>query len=337
MRNRLIAIFVCLLLANVVNYALGEWLSDGIASWSPPVAVMDGSSLNASRIITERSDTSLSLTAPQEALFDYYTWLDQGGSQQYQDWRIAIADLPAVSEPFLHRALAVADSTNTSRFLALLLFIITLLMMWGKAFKESSALTPLLYFGITVGTIGLYGSLSSPLFTVILAGTYVVYFGAIRLFLPIFNTEWVRMMRPLLTLQLFLLATMAFRGPELVEYWVWTSPLYRLGLTLVTLLTVFFHLSIVASVLKKGDMERLAQFFAYGMPLGFTLGALGLVLGFYGSEAGAGLGEINAELALLPQQTIASLNPESPFLLTAAGIILAIISGIGYFVQRIAR
>lgn len=337
MRNRLVAIFVCLLLSYVVNYALGEWLSDGIVNWSPPVAEMDGSSLNASRILQERPDTALSLGAAEEALLDYYTWLDAGGTSNYQNWRTAITELPEVTSPFLARALEVADSTNTSRFLALLLLIVTALMLWGKAFKESALLTPLLYFGVTLGTIGLYGSLSSPLFTAVLGGSYLVYFVALRLFLPIFHTEWSRMMRPFLTLQLFLLATMAFRGPEMVEYWIWTSPLYRLGLTLFTLLTVFFHLSIVSVVLKKAEMERIAQFFAFGMPLGFTLGLLGLVLGFYGSEAGAGLGQINAELTTLPLATVASINPESPFLLTGAGIILAIFSGIGYFVQRIAR
>lgn len=337
MRNRLLAIFVCLLLANVVNYALGEWLSDGISNWSSPVAVMDGSSLNASRIITERPDTAISMGAAQEALLDFYTWLDAGGTENYQNWRTAMTDLPEVAEPFLARALAVADSTNTSRFLALILLIVTLLMLWGKAFKEGALLTPLLYFGVTLGTIGLYGSLSSPLFTAILGGCYLIYFVTLRLFLPIYQTEWARMMRPFLTLQLFLLATMAFRGPELVEYWVWTSPLYRLGVTMVTLLTVFFHLSIVATVLKKAEMERIAQFFSFGIPLGFTLGILGLVLGFYGSEAGAGLGQINNELTVLPLDKVASIDPESPFLLSAAGIILAIFCGIGYFVQRIAR
>ncbi|MEM6769549.1 MAG: hypothetical protein AAF597_03100, partial [Bacteroidota bacterium] len=150
-------------------------------------------------------------------------------------------------------------------------------------------------------------------------------------------TEWVRMMRPLLTLQLFLLATMAFRGPELIEYWVWTSPLYRLGLTLILLLTVFFHLSIVATVLAKAKMESITRFFAMGMPLGFTLGAIGLFLGLYGADAGAGLVELNFELTTLPPATVSNFNPESPFILTGAGIILAIIAGIGYFIQRIAR
>ncbi len=338
MRNRLIAIFVCLLLANVLNYALGEWLSDGIPNWSPPQAVMDGSSLNASRLLQERADTTISMQATQEALYDYFVWLDAGGQTNYQQWRTALDELPEVATAtYLGRALTVANSANASRYLALLLLVISGLLLWGKALKEGAHLTPVLYFIITLGTTALLGSLSSPLFTALLAGGWLVYFVSLRLSLPIYATEWCRMMRPLLTLQFFLLATIAFRGPELVEYWFWTSPAYRMGLTFVTLLTVFFHLSIVSTVLQKAEMDRYAQLFGFGIPLGITLGIIGLVLGFYGSEAGAGLGQINYELNLLPPQTVGDLNPDAPFLLTGAGIILAIISGIGYFVQRIAR
>lgn len=337
MRNRLIAIFVCVLLANVVNYALGEWLDGRWAVWSSGGITVDGSTLTASRFLAERPDTSLSLGSDQEALLDFYTWLDAGGSDNYAKWRMALTDRPVASTPLLQRALDIADNTNASRYMALLLLIITALMIWGKAFKEGHWLTPILYLGITVGTISLYGSLDSWFYVIIVGGTYLVYFASIRLFLPIFHTEWCRMMRPFLTLQLFLLATIAFRGPELVDYWFWTSPLFRLGLTLVALLTAFFHLAIVIKVLAKGNMGTAAKYFAYGMPLGFTLVVTGLVMGFYGPEAGDSIREINFELVTLPQEIIAGINPDTPFLLTGAGILLTIVSGIGYFIQRIAR
>lgn len=298
---------------------------------------MDGSSLNASRILTERADTTISMGVAEEALYDYYQWLHEGGKDNYRQWRTALGELTEPAPAFLNRSLEVANSTNASRYLALLLLIVSGLLLWGKALKEGALLTPLLYFGITLGTAGLLGSLSAPLFTALFAGGWLTYFVALRLSLPIYATEWCRMMRPLLTLQFFLLATISLRGPELVEYWFWTSPAYRMGLTFVLLLALFFHLSIVSTVLKKAEMDTYAQVFGFGIPLGVTLGLLGLVLGFYGSEAGAGLGQINFELNLLPPQTVAGFNPESPFLLTGAGILLAIISGIGYFVQRIAR
>ena len=59
-------------------------------------------------------------------------------------------------------------------------------------------------------------------------------------------------------------------------------------------------------------------------------------MGFYGPEAGDSLREINFELVTLPQETVAAINPESPFLLSGAGILLSVVGGIGYFVQRIA-
>jgi len=336
-RNRVIAIFVCLLLANVVNYALGEWLDGKFSVWTPDTAVVDGSTLLMSRHLDERPDTSLALGGAREALLDYYTWLDEGGSENYQNWRTAFADDVSTSDPFLQRALNLADNTNASRYLALLLLIVTVLLLWGKAFKESYWLTPLLFFGVTLGTIALYGSLDAPFYTLVVAGAYVVYFAGLRLFLPVFHTEWCRMMRPFLTLQIFLLAVMAFRGPELVDYWFWTSPLFRLAFTFVSLLTFFFHLAIVFNVLGKGLMGTAARYFGYGMPLGFVLIVLGLVLGFYGPAAGSSLLEVNFELVTLPQEIVAGINPEAPFLLTGAGILLSIVSGIGYFIQRIAR
>ncbi len=328
---------MCIVLANVLNYALGTWLDRQIPNLVPPVATVDGSSLNTSRFYAEQPDTVLMGQPDAATLLSFYTYLDEGGTSAYGQWRSARAGLRAASDPFLLRALEIADASNAGRYLSLLLLVITLLLFFGGALKETSLLTPLLYFGIFSGTTALFGSLSAPLFTVTVAGALFVYFGSLRLFLPIYHTEWIRLFRPALTFCVFLLATMAWRGPELVDYWFWTSPLFRLGLVIVTLLTVFFHFSILMSVLASAKMDATARVFALGMPLGFTLMVAGFFLGFFGKEAGAALERLNYELVLFPPETVASFNPDAPFLLSLIGVLLLVMAGIGYFIQKIAR
>ena len=108
-------------------------------------------------------------------------------------------------------------------------------------------------------------------------------------------------------------------------------------MVLVILLTVFFHLSILKSVLTSAKMNTITQTFAIGMPLGFTLLVAGLFLGFFGKEAGAALETLNYELVLFPPETVTSFNPEAPFFLSLIGVLLLVMAGIGYFIQKIAR
>ncbi|MFT4687167.1 MAG: hypothetical protein ACJATN_002594 [Neolewinella sp.] len=335
--KRLVGIIICVLLANVLNYALGTWLDSQISNLVPPVATVDGSTLNTSRFFAEQGDTVLTGKPDAEALLNFYAYLDEGGTSAYGHWRTARADLRTASDPFRLRALEIADSSNAGRFLSLLLLVVTLLLLFGNALKETSLVTPLLYLGIFTGTAALYGSLSAPLFTATIAVSSLIYFGGLRLFLPIYHTEWTRLLRPGLTFCIFLLAVMAWRSPELVDYWFWTSPLFRLGLVLVSLLTLYFHFSILMSVLKSAKMNTITQVFAMGMPLGFMLLIAGLFLGFYGKEAGASLQTLNFELVLFPPETIAAFNPEAPFFLSLTGVLLLVLAGIGYFIQKIAR
>ncbi len=130
---------------------------------------------------------------------------------------------------------------------------------------------------------------------------------------------------------------MSLRGPELVDFWFWTSPLFRLALVLVFLLTIFFHLSILVKVLETAKMDSLARLFAFGMPLGVATLTLGIFLGYYGPVGGAAMQQLNYELVTLAPQTVAGFDPDAPFILAFAGIILLVFSGIGYYVQRIAR
>lgn len=337
MPSRLAGILFCVLLANVLNYALGSWLNRQVPNLAPPVATVDGSVFNTSRYYQDRPDTSLALTPDAEALIDFYTYLDQGGREAYANWRTAFGDLNSSGNAFRLRALEIADASNAGKYLALLLLIVTLLLRFGRGLRETALLTPVLYFGIFVGTAALYGSLSSPLYTALIAGILLLYFGGLRLFLPIYHTEWSRLMAPGLTLCVFLLAVMAWRGPELVDFWFWTSPLFRLALVTVILLTVFFHLSIASNVLKAAKMDLVTRLFAYGMPLGVATLVPGLFLGLYGKEAGDALQRLNFELTWLPPETVAGFNPEAPFVLFFAGVMLLILAGIGYFIQKIAR
>lgn len=337
MPSRLAGILFCVLFAYVLNYALGSWLDRQIPNLAPPVATVDGSAFNTSRFYEDRPDTSLALTPDAEALIDFYTYLDKGGREPYANWRTAFTDLTTSGDAFRLRALEVANASNAGKYLALLLLIVTLLLRFGRGLRETALLTPVLYLGIFVGTAALYGSLSAPLFTAVVAGILILYFGSIRLFLPIYHTEWTRLMGPGLTLCVFLLAVMAWRGPELIDFWFWTSPLFRLGLVIVVLLTLFFHLSIVSTVLTAAKMDLVTRLFAYGMPLGIAILVPGIFLGLYGAEAGDAVKELNFEMTWLPPETVAGFNPDAPFVLFFAGVMLLILAGIGYFIQKIAR
>lgn len=337
MPSRLAGILFCILLANVLNYALGSWLDRQVPNLAPPVATVDGSSFNTSRYYVSRPDTSLALAPDAEALLDFYAYLDRGGHDAYTNWRTAFVDLSSSGSAFRLRALEVADGTNAGKYLALLLLIVTLLLRFGRGLRETSQLTPVLYLVIFAGTAALYGSLNAPLWIALVVGVLVLYFGGLRLFLPIYHTEWTRTMRPGLTLCVFLLAVMAWRGPELIDYWFWTSPLFRLGLVTVVLLTLYFHLSIISTVLTAANMDSITRLFAYGMPLGVATLVPGLFLGLYGKEAGDALQRLNYELTWLPPETVAGFNPDAPFVVFFAGVMLLILAGIGYFIQKIAR
>lgn len=337
---RLAGIIFCVLFANVLNYALGRFLSDELALVTPPVAAVDGSTFNTSRYYLEADASGFERTPGGNdalTLLSFYAYLDGAGKQAYTTWRSNRASLASASDAFRLRAVDIADANNTGRYLSLLLLILTLLLLFGKGLKETNWWTPLWYLLIFGGTTVLYGSLSAWLFTATVMGTLLLYFLGLRLFLPIYHTEWTRLMRPGLTFCLFLLATMAWRGPELVDYWFWTSPAYRLGLVTTLLLTLFFHFSILRSVLITAKLDTLTQVFAFGMPLGVAILIPGLMLGLYGSEAGDALRQLNYELVLLPPATVAGFNGEAPFVLSFAGVALMILAGIGYFIQKIAN
>ena len=337
MPRRLAGILLCLVLANVVNYALGEWLDRQLPGWLPPVATVDGSTLNTSRAYAARSDTSLAGGPDEEVLLDFYTYLDRGGARHYANWRTARAELSTAGSALRLRALELADATNTGRYLSLFLLVVTLLLLFGGLLHETHWYTPVLYGLIFLGTIALYGNLAAPLFTAVAMGFLLLYFGALRLMLPLYHTEWSRLMRPGLTFCCFLLATMAWRGPELVDFWFWTSPLFRLGLVAVVLLTLFFHWSILHGILKKAGMTGWFGVFSYAMPLGLSVLVPGLLLGVFGERLGGVAQVLNYELAVVPTATVTAVGHDAPFVLFFAGVVLLVIAGVGYSIKKISR
>ncbi len=337
MSSRLIGIVVCLVVANVLNYALSSWLDGQITRWAPEVAVVDGSTLNTSRYYETRDDTVLAGTASQEALLDFYTFLDQGGNTNYKAWKSAAAAIPGGQTEFTDRALAVAEQTNAVKYLSILLALTGLLLLYGGGLKEHSWLTPLLYWLLTTAAAALFGGLSAPVFTAGCAILFATYYGTIRVSVPIYHAEWSRLMRPGLNWLLFLLAAMAIRGHELVDFWFWTSPLFRLlGIT-VLLFTVLFHLSILTKVLQSAELDPASRVFAYGVPLGATALMAGLLLLLYGDAENNALVAMNRELVLLPPETVAGFDPNAPVVLAIAGALLLITGAIGYLIRRISR
>ncbi|MEL6276479.1 MAG: hypothetical protein AAFU03_15370 [Bacteroidota bacterium] len=351
MSRKLIGILFCLITANVVNYAINEWLDQKIPGWTPPQAELDGSSLSTSlayeKLLQFGSDSVPGSTTPQGKLLkSYYDYLAFGGGAYWLQWR---QDCPSLSSEVVAAAkgeddltwktqlLRTLDRTAVCKYGSLILFAITALLFFSGWLKEQYWWTPIYYALIVIATAGLYSFFAAPFFTILTGGTFILYAISLRVGLPIYHYEWVRTLRPFLTLVFFLLGMMAWRGPEWIDYLTWTSPLYRLALLTVVLLTIFFHGNLLTKALEQAQLEVTARILGYAMPLGFTASALGLTLGFYGADTGGSLAALNQELLLFSPEIANNFNPNGPFVLFFAGVALLIIGGIGYFIQRIAR
>lgn len=352
MTSRLTGILLCLVLANVVNYAVGEWLDSRIPGWLPPALILDGSSLSSSLAYDALLAGELPAVAENavplnQVLVPYYNYLDEGGGEQWLNWRAAYDKQYAeiVSQRQSESAnqwrsnfLTMVDRTALGKFGSLLLLIVIALLLRGKWLREQHWWTPLLYTVFIAATAGLYSFFIAPLFLLIVVGSFVIYAGTIRLILPLYTYEWAKALRPFLTLVIFLLFMMSWRGPEYIDYLFWTSQLYRLGLVAVLLLTLFFHLSVLDRNLKNAELDLTSRITGYAMPLGLLIIFIGLVLGFYAADqAGGALFALNQELLIFSPSIVRGFDPEAPFILFFAGVGLLIIGGIGYFIQRIAK
>ncbi|NJC24731.1 hypothetical protein [Neolewinella antarctica] len=335
MPRHLLGILVCFALANVGNYATGVWLSAELMDADGEYKISDGSTLLTSQYHQLFAHEEPAHDAVQR-LLKFYDYLSEGGKTTYVRWKAdrTQADLP---DSYLALALRSAEATNSVRYLSLLLLALLSLAIYGRAFAPRSYLTPLLCLTVVLATASLFGGLQATLFTATVAGGFILYFGGLRLFLPIYLTEWSLMIRPALVPCLFLLAVMAWRGHELVDYWFWTSGPFRLCLFFVIFFAGHLHLSAVDRSLKSAKMGRTERVFALGFPIGFTLLAGGLFLGLYGADAGAGLVQLNQELLVFSRESVTALNPEAPFTLFFAGAMILILSGVGYYIQRITH
>lgn len=351
MPNRLIAILLCLVLANVVNYAIGEWLDSKIPGWLPPKASLDGSSLSSTlayqQLLNGELPASSTNAAPlAKVIVPYYGYLAEGGGDNWLTWRTAydvhygeIIGQSGSDEDnaWRNNFLTLVDRTAMGKYGSILVLIALLLLLRGGLLKEQNWWTPLVYTAAIGLTAGLYTCFFAPLWLFVVIGSFLVYAIALRFMLPIYTYEWSKSLRPFLTLVLFLLAMMSWRGPEWIDYLFWTSPLYRLGLVAVILLTLFFHWSILDKNLRHAELDLTSRITGYSMTLGILAVFIGLILTFYNASNGGALGVLNREILFLSPSVVRGFNPESPFILFFVGIGMLIVGGIGYFIQRIAK
>lgn len=351
MPSRLIGILFCLVLANVVNYGFNQWLDKKIPGWLPPVSSLDGSSLSSSlayqELISGTLEASPTNAAPlTEILVPYYDYLANGGGERWLAWRDAYdknyVDVVTQSDEvnqqrWLSNWLTMVDRTAFIKYGSILAAILLFLLLQSNFLRPRYWWTPVVYILALSLTVCLYTSFTALAFPILLVGSFVIYGLSLRLILPIYTLELNKALRPLITLLLFYLFFMAWRGPEWIDYLFWTSPLYRLALISVSLLTLFFHWSILDSILKRADLDLTSRITGYAMPLGLLSIFVGLFTTFHQSKQAGALAALNLDLLLFSPEVTAGFNPSGPFVLFFAGVALLIIGGIGYFIQRIAK
>ncbi len=348
MSHKLVGILLVLVVANVFNYFANEWLNRRIPGWLPAVAVFDGSSLTSTVAYADWQAGKPVLPAGQglDAILPaYYSYLDQGGSERWLAWRQAYAanqvmvrSMPSnpSAQHWRNQLLKVMDRSAFSKYGSFFLLGLTILLLVGNWLRPQYWWTPLFYLGLVVATAAVYTSFSAPFFTALVGLAFMVYALGLRLSLPIYTYEWVKALRPFLTFLLFLLAMMSVRGAEWIDYLFWSSPLYRLTFISMLGLSLFFHWSLLAQQLRNAKLDVYGQVLGYGMPLGFTVLLLGLLLGFFRQGGDNALMILNRELLFFSPELVASFPIQQVFVLFFAGVVLLIGGGIGYFIQRIA-
>lgn len=351
MPNRLLGILLCLVLANVVNYGVNQWLDKKIPGWLPPQSSLDGSSLSSSLAYQGLLEGKLPASeingAPlAKVLIPYYDYLAEGGGERWLTWRktydehygaVVTQQGDEAEQAWNTRFLRLVDRTAPVKYASILLFIVILLLLRGGMLKEQYWWTPLAYALFIAATAALYTAFDAPAYLALIVGSFVLYAAALRFILPIYTFEWSKSLRPFLTLVLFFLFFMGWRGPEWIDYLFWTSQLYRLGLVSVVLLTLFFHWDILHKNLENASLDLTSRITAYAMPLGILAIFLGIFLGFFRSGSNGSMFALNQELLLFTPDIVKGFNPDMPFVLFFAGVALLIIGGIGYFIQRIAK
>lgn len=352
MPSRLLAILLCLVAANVVNYGVNQWLEREIPGWSPPRAVFDGSSLSSSLayqalLAGELPADSANVAPLARVAIPYYEYLAGGGGEAWLAWRDAYdrhygeivtqARTPAETS-WNARFLHLVDRTAPVKYLAVLLVVLLLVLLRGNFLRPQSWVTPVVYLLFFGATAALYTAYDAPAFVGLVAGGFLAYAAALWFILPIYTVEWNRALRPLLTPVIFFLMVMSWRGPEWLDYLFWTSPLYRLALVSVLLISIFFHLNVLHRNLVGAKLELTSRLTGYAMPLGVLNIFLGLFLGFFRGQGARGpLFAYNQELLWFSPGVVERFDPNLPFWLFFAGVALLIVGGIGYFIQRIAR
>lgn len=361
MPNKALGLIVCLVLAALASYGIGYWIDQQMSQTeaNSDMSRYDGSLLGSVQYWDfRRSEPSEDLTSSgadspwltdsisvlQQLVVAYDRYLYQGGGENWLAWRANYdqdyaAVLSGASPPsadWRAQLLRIQDRATPTKWIALIAFIISTLTLWSGRLRETNLFTPVFY-AIVVGlTLWTYGSMSAPYWCLIAGLTYLTYAFGIWL-LPLYRTQWVRSLRPLLTIFLVVMAAIAWRGPDGLDRVLLEGGFWRFLVLSIASFGLFLHWDHLARAMRQAKVSVTGQVMGYMSALGGCWMILGLMVGFWQTDTYNGLSRLNLELQIVPESWALQADPNLAFGLFFVGFGMVIIGAIGYFIQRIAR
>ncbi|MEM8583645.1 MAG: hypothetical protein AAGF87_05220 [Bacteroidota bacterium] len=350
MPNKAFGLIVCLVLAALLSWGIGYGIDQQMGKAEDAISLVeyDGSLLRSVQDWDfsgwKGPPLSDSLLVLQHLVYAYDQYLYQGGGDNWLAWREmydrqyteVLAESAAPSAEWRAQLLRLQDRSTPTKWLALFGFVISVLMLWSGRLKEFHLATPVFYAAVVGLTIWVYGAMAAPFWFAALGTSYMVY--AIGLwFLPMYRTEWVRSLRPLLTIFLVILAAVAWRGPDGLDRILLEGGLWRFIVLGIAGFGLFLHWDHLARAMRQAKVSTTGRIMGYMAALGGSWLALGLIVGFWQSGSYHGLALLNLELQIVPEQWALQADPNWAFGLFFVGFGMVIIGSIGYFIQRIAR
>lgn len=349
MPNKALGLIICLVLAALASYGIGYWI-DGQMSQieeNSSLSTYDGSLLGSAQrwayfITLEPKAPDANLL--QDLVYKYDRYLYQGGGDNWLAWRetydnnyaAIIAESATPSADWRAQLLRLQDRATPTKWIALIGFIISVLALWSGRLKETSLFTPVFYALVVGLTLWTYGSMSAPFWCLAAGLSYVAY--AVGLwFLPVYRTQWVRSLRPLLTIFLVVLAAIAWRGPDGLDRLLLEEGVGRFLVLSIASFGLFLHWDHLARAMRQAKVSVSGQVMGYIAALGSSWLILGLIVGFWQMDKYNGLSMLNLELQIAPEAWGLLADPDWAFGLFFVGFGMVIIGSIGYFIQRIAR
>ncbi|MEM6878572.1 MAG: hypothetical protein AAF544_08445 [Bacteroidota bacterium] len=359
MPNKAAGLIVCLVLAALVSWGVGYWIDTQLdrAGGATDLASYDGSLLRSvqnwdmtiygSQMDSRGSEdwaVSDSAAMLQKLVFAYDRYLYQGGGENWLNWRETydkeytevLTEGAPPSEQWRAQLLKIQDRAMPTKWIALLGFIFSILILWSGRLKEYHLATPVFYASVVGLTLWAYGAMSAPFWCLVMGAAYLVYALGLWL-LPMYRTEWVRSLRPLLTIFLVFLAAIAWRGPDGLDRVLLEGGFWRFLVLGIAGFGLFLHWDHLARALKQAKVSTTGSVMGYTAALGGCWLVLGLLVGFWQSGDYHGLALLNLELQIVPEQWAIQADPDWAFGLFFVGFGMVIFGSIGYFIQRIAR